>query len=223
MSEKAFDQGYYDRLYHEGDRTFEKPLTSAYQPLFRKVVDFARKEQLRSVLEVGCGSGVLAEMLITAGIEYCGFDFSPVAIEKARSRNSKGQFSVADATDPGSYPPDYDGIVCCEVLEHIEDDLKVIERWRNGCPCICSLPNFDYESHVRFFRSEEEIERRYGDLLDIRQIVRITSSPSANLTWSEYFRRIRWARNQPTRVLGIFGINRFSWYGGWFVFLASRR
>jgi hypothetical protein len=76
---------------------------------------------------------------------------------------------------------------------------------------------------VRYFRSPEQIVQRYGRLLDISQIDRVTTSPSANLTWAEYFRRVRWARNQPTRLLGILGINRFEWYGGWFVLVGRRR
>jgi len=223
MTEKEFGYDYYDRLYREGDRNFDRPLTSPYYPLFRKVVELMRKEGLRSVLEVGCGSGVLAEMLIADGVVYQGFDFSPVAVDKARTRNPEGRFNVGDATDPACYQLAYDGIVCCEVLEHIEGDLTAIENWKEGSICVCSVPNFNYESHVRYFRSEEEVGQRYGRLLDIRQIERVATSPSANLTWAEYFKRIRWARNEPTRLLGILGINRFDWSGGWFVFVGRRR
>lgn len=223
MSEKQFGQDYYDRLYEQDARNFDRALTSPYYPLYRKVVELLRREGLRSVLEVGCGSGVLAEMLIAEGLAYDGFDFSPVAVDKARTRNPEGRFFVGDATDPASYRLSYDGVVCCEVLEHIEGDLTAIEHWKAGSICVCSIPNFDYESHVRYFRSPEQIRQRYGGLLDISQIDRVTTSPSANLTWAEYFRRVRWARNQPTRLLGIFGINRFEWYGGWFVLVGRRR
>ncbi len=214
---------YYDQLYLTGDRTYERPLTSPYYRLYRKVIELIRRERLSSVLEVGCGSGVLAEMLIADGVCYDGFDFSPIAVGKAQRRNPEGRFFVADAADPMPYQLSYDGLVCCEVLEHIDGDLTAIEHWKSGTICVCSVPNFDYESHVRFFRSEEEIGRRYGGLLDIWRFERVTTSASANLTWSEYFRRIRWARNQPTRLLGIFGINSFAWYGGWFVFVGRRR
>jgi 2-polyprenyl-3-methyl-5-hydroxy-6-metoxy-1,4-benzoquinol methylase len=184
--------------------------------LFCKVTELLREQGIRAVLEVGCGSGVLAQMLIADGAAYDGFDFSPMAIEKARSRNPSGRFFVGDATDPACYGANCDGIVCCEVLEHIDGDLTAIQHWNSGAPVICSVPNFDFESHVRFFRLEDEIVQRYGGLLDIQRIERFPASASANLTWAEYFRRIRWARNEPTRLLSILGVNRFEWYGNWF-------
>ena len=54
----------------------------------------------------------------------------------------------------------YDAIVCLEVLEHIEHDLDVIANWKSGPECICSVPNFDYPTHVRWFRHEADIVSR---------------------------------------------------------------
>ena len=222
MTEPQFGPQYYDRFYLK-DRNSTRPLTSPYRPLYRKVCELLRQQGMRAVLEVGCGSGVLAEMLIADGVDYQGFDFSPVGVEKARSRNPGARLFVGDATEPASYRASYDGIVCCEVLEHIDGDLTAIGHWKSGTRCVCSVPNFDYEGHVRFFRSEEEVAQRYGGLIDIGHVERITGSASANLTWAEYFRRIRWARNEPRLLLGILGINRFEWYGGWFMFVGRRR
>lgn len=223
MAEKQLSARHYDRLYLTDDRTYEHPAASPYYVLYRKIVDLVRQERLCSVLEVGCGSGVLAELLIGSGVHYQGFDFSLVAIEKARERNRAGRFFVGDAVDAAAYEQLYDGLVCCEVLEHIDDDLIAMRCWKSGTVCICSVPNFDYESHVRFFSSEEAILRRYGAMLDIRRIERVPKSARAGLTPTEYLRRIRWARDNPRVFLGILGINAFAWYGGWFVFVGRRR
>jgi 2-polyprenyl-3-methyl-5-hydroxy-6-metoxy-1,4-benzoquinol methylase len=223
MLTKGLHKEFYDHLYSVDDRTYGRPLTSPYYPLYKEACRAVLQAKLHSILEVGCGSGVLGEMLIEAGLSYGGFDFSTIAVSKAKARSPGGNFYVGDATDPAAYQPSYDGIVCCEVLEHIDGDLKAIELWKSRAVCVCSVPNFDGEHHVRFFRSEEEIVARYGRLLDIRSIARISKSARANLTASEYFRRIRWARNEPKRLLGILGINAFDWYGGWFVFVGQRR
>jgi SAM-dependent methyltransferase len=223
MSRTGAESRYYDEMYRSDDRTYENPRSSIYYPLFRKVLERVAKAQVGSVLEVGCGSGVLAQMLIGAGISYSGFDFSEVAVQKARALNPKGRFFVGDATDRTAYATPYEGIVCCEVLEHVEADLDAIRLWASGALCICSVPNFDYESHVRFFGTEREVVERYGSLIEIDEIERVPASARSGLTWRRYLRRLRWARNQPKRFLGMLGLNRFSWYGGWFVFVGRRR
>ena len=187
MSDKKADTSQYDRMYLTGDTTYERPLTSPYYPLYRKMLALCEREGLRSVLEVGCGSGVLAEMMIAAGLSYAGFDFSLVAVEKARRRNRGARFFVADATESGTYDLSYQAIVCCEVLEHVDADLEMIGRWRPGTVCVCSVPNFDYPTHVRLFRSDAEVRQRYGGLLEIESIDRVAKSASANLCWRVIF------------------------------------
>ena len=113
--------------------------------------------------------------------------------------------------------------MCCEVLEHIESDLSAIELWRSGTICICSVPNFDYDTHVRFFASEAEVIHRYQGLIEVFQVERVEKSARANMSWPAYLKRLRWARNEPKRFLGMLGINSFDWYGGWFLFTGRRR
>lgn len=215
--------GYFDEAYRTGDRTYDDPTRSPYYPLFRGLVERLKRAGAANVLEVGCGSGVLAEMLIRAGLAYRGFDLSAVGVEKARCRNPGADIWVANAADPRCYAGQFDAIVCCEVLEHIEEDLDVIALWPKGSLCVCSVPNFDHEDHVRFFRTKSEILQRFEDALEMQSIDRFVKSPSAGLTWSGYFRRIRWARENPKTLLGILGLNRFNWYAGWFAFVARRR
>ena len=130
---------------------------------------------------------------------------------------------MANALDPSAYAADYTGIVCTEVLEHIERDLDAIRLWKPGAWCVCSVPNFDYRGHVRFFRREEDIRARYGDLIDISSLTRIAKPAFRGTTPSAYVRRLRWARDDPRKFLGILGINRFNWDAGWFLFAGRRR
>lgn len=222
----------YDTLYEQDDATYDNPRASPYYRLFRRVTDIAVMKPIVSVLEVGCGSGVLAELLIRNGMAYRGFDFNRIAVEKAKRRNGIPEHYVADATSPYAYitPPSaypggaaYDAIVCCEVLEHIPGDLEAIKLWRSGATVIASVPNFPYETHVRHFRNEDEIRRRYGHLIDIEWIERITKSPWTGLSWSHRFKRLRWARENPRELAGMLGINRFNWYAGWFLIVGRRR
>jgi len=220
---KNFGPDAYNELYDYDYWGRNDPATIPYRKLFRRVANIVRQNSIRNVLEVGCGSGVLAEMLIDSGVSYHGFDFNSIAVEKARTRNGIGKHYIADATDPASYKHDYDGIVCCEVLEHINEDLQTIRLWKPGTFCVCSVPNFDYPTHVRFFRGESEVIERYCKLLNIERIERLAKSPAAVLSWSMYFRHLRWARNNPKRFVALLGINQFNWHGGWFIFTATRR
>ena len=214
----------YEEMYAHDDRTYEHPQSSPYYPLFVAAVKAVLASGGRSVLEVGCGSGTLAQMVIKQGLEYRGFDYAHTGVEKARRRNPGANFAWGDATTAAPYAQPYDTILCCEVLEHVDRDLDVIRQWQPGSKVVCSVPNYDYESHVRFFRTEEEVRRRYEDLISFSSIKRLAKSQSAGLTAREYLRRVRWARQDGwRRVLGVLGINAFDWSGGWFIFTGTRR
>ena len=213
----------YDWMYENDDETYNNPRTSQYYKMYQKTLAMVLESGVKSVLEVGCGSGTFSQMMVKAGLSYTGFDFSPVGVRKAQARDPRTEYFVGDATDPACYARPFDAIVCCEVLEHLADDLAAVERWPSGAAVFCSVPNFDDATHVRLFRSETEVLDRYGGLMQISHIERIAKSARANLGLSAYFRRLRWARDNPKRVLGMLGINAFDWYAGWFVFAGRRR
>ncbi len=132
-------------------------------------------------------------------IEYRGFDFSQIAVKNAAQRLGKsGVVFVGNALEPEAYSSyDYDCIVCTEVLEHIEQDISAVKLWKPGTFCICTVPNFDYSTHVRFFQNEKEVRERYGGLIAIDLIVRTAKPLFRGMTFREYFRDLRWARTIP--------------------------
>jgi 2-polyprenyl-3-methyl-5-hydroxy-6-metoxy-1,4-benzoquinol methylase len=217
----------YDAMYRSGghEGVYELPYRrSRYYPLFRAVLAELRRRDARSLLEVGCGVGTFASMLFEKSeIAYAGFDFSPVAVDTAIKRTGRADaFYVGDATTASSYARDYATIVCTEVLEHIESDRRAVELWRPGTDCICSVPNFDSSTHVRYFSSENDVRQRYGDLIDIRSIHRIKLPALTDLSSRSYLQAIRWNRYRPKRLLDIFGFSSFD-EGGWFLFAGTRR
>jgi 2-polyprenyl-3-methyl-5-hydroxy-6-metoxy-1,4-benzoquinol methylase len=165
----------YDRQFSESAAADRHYSRSVHHRLYRRVCQRLEAMPSQRILEVGCGTGAFAHCLMeTSSLVYRGFDFSEVGVEEARRRTGRHDcFFVADARRAETYERPYDTIVCLEVLEHIQHDLDVIANWRLGCECICSVPNFDYATHLRWFRTEEEIVSRYGGLISIRQIERI--------------------------------------------------
>lgn len=80
----------------------------------------------RDVLDFGCGPGHLFRHLVKRAptIRYFGMDFSPGSVEHLRRQwGTQPQFIGAAAV--GSFPVTldrtFDVIVCCEVIEHLDD------------------------------------------------------------------------------------------------------
>lgn len=159
--------GYYDDMYATGEDRYRTPYyLCKYYFLWTVIADRVRRAGARRVLDIGCGPGRLAALLLEQGVgEYVGVDFSPVAVEMA-GRNvpdPRATFLVGDARDAAIHAAhDYDILICTEVLEHVEADLEIVSRFRPGRRCICSVPNFPYPSHVRHFADAAEVAARYG-------------------------------------------------------------
>lgn len=222
----------YDQLYSSvGDDNraygaYDRPYwNSHYYPLYKAVFEEVVRLGGQKILEVGCGSGSFAHLLFDKSrLDYHGFDFSDAAVNKARVRTGKAdRFSVARAGDNAAMQRSHDTIVCLEVLEHIEEDLKVVEGWKPGCICVCSVPNFDQADHVRFFRHEDEVRERYARLIDLEHVQRIPRALVRGRGWGEYLRQLRWSRNDPKRLLAMLGYKTFENLAGWIIFSGRRR
>jgi SAM-dependent methyltransferase len=142
--------GFYDRRYRE---KASKRLPYHLQPYYGLWTVIADRVRHRAVLEVGCGPGHLAALLADQGVRpYVGFDFSPAAIDLAKTQRPDLDFRVADAFTTDLFrTAQYDTIICTEVLEHIERDRELIARWPSGIRCLCSVPDFPGKAHVRHF------------------------------------------------------------------------
>lgn len=219
----------YDSMYTEGgfEGVYNLPYRhSAYYPLFQRVLKVVQESNAQSILEVGCGSGAFAHMVMeNTTLDYRGFDFSSVAVEKSKARTGRNDaFFEGDATSAAAYEGrPYDCIVCTEVLEHVEKDLEAIARWPAGTLCVCSVPNFDADSHVRFFRSEEEVRNRYGSLIDLKNIVRVKKPALSDTSTRSILRALKWNRYRPRMLMEILGIGSFDGLGGWFLFWGHKR
>ncbi|RJR26594.1 class I SAM-dependent methyltransferase [candidate division WWE3 bacterium] len=83
-----------------------------------------------NILEVGCGTGNLTQSLQKYG-NVKGFDISPHAVEYCRNKGLENihlqDISVLDHTP---YSNQFDLILALDVLEHIQDDLNVMQKVR---------------------------------------------------------------------------------------------
>jgi 2-polyprenyl-3-methyl-5-hydroxy-6-metoxy-1,4-benzoquinol methylase len=81
--------------------------------------------------EVGCGEGELAIRLAGRGIRVRGTDAFPQVLDEARTRADAAGVEIDfEATPVEQLEParhDAELIVCCEVLEHLEDPERALD------------------------------------------------------------------------------------------------
>jgi SAM-dependent methyltransferase len=101
--------------------------------------DLSKAQLGRRVLEVGCGLGNFTERLLDRD-RVIGIDIDPNCIEHHRARFARQphiESRVLDALDPAFLDlrrEAIDSVVCLNVLEHIEDDLTVLQRMQQILP-----------------------------------------------------------------------------------------
>jgi 2-polyprenyl-3-methyl-5-hydroxy-6-metoxy-1,4-benzoquinol methylase len=120
-----------------GGNVYDKYATS--NPIERRLVagfigqlcELVRGSGAREAHEVGCGEGELALRLAGLGLAVRGTDASAEVIEEARRRARAAGVAIDYRTAPvESLEPRYDAaelIVCCEVLEHLDDPEAALE------------------------------------------------------------------------------------------------
>src|SRR5260370_31632558 len=104
------------------------------------------------------------------------------------------------------------------MLEHVDRDLGIIRLWRDATWCVCSVPNFDYAGHVRFFNTTGEVTTHYGGLIDIEGIIKIPPPIIPDHRIASCFQNFPWSRNNLKDPIGFLVIQTFSRVGGGFLF-----
>lgn len=74
----------------------------------------------RSLLDAGCGIGLLSGAFVEQGFDVVGIDFSETAIERARAGGIRAQFSVSTLSGL-NLDQQFDVITAVDVLLHIVD------------------------------------------------------------------------------------------------------
>jgi SAM-dependent methyltransferase len=121
-----------------GGNVYDKYATK--NPIERRLVggfmgelaELVERTGVSGVHEVGCGEGELSLLLARRGLEVRGSDAAAEVIDEARRRAAAARLEVEFKAAPISeLAPEADAadlIVCCEVLEHVDDPGASLER-----------------------------------------------------------------------------------------------
>ena len=134
-------------------------------------------EKYTPIIDFGCGSGQFDELAIKGGWKYrLGLDFSKIAVNKAKERNSGHieHFMIGNLYSDDLWHKInntfYGVAVFCEVLEHLYKDKWVLNQIQSGKRIVFTVPNFDCDSHVRWFDTMDDVRGRYEGIIDIEWI-----------------------------------------------------
>lgn len=138
----------------------------------RLIQSLLRTVQFESVLDVGCGDGLVLSQLRKdyPGVRLAGTEFSSVAVEMTKSRNPGVEIFQLDLS-LGFLDDPFDLVLCIDVLEHIPDDLTALKHLQRMTSKYLLLavplgPLFPQEKillgHVHGY-SRQEVDQKIGD------------------------------------------------------------
>lgn len=181
--DEAFDEGLYDYY----SRRADWPLDDVYRPINRQRIadlldDLARRVRGRTLLDVGCGAGIVVHVATARGWHARGIDLSSPAIAIAKRFNA-----TCERLD--FFAPDLDGerfdvIVMSELIEHVPSPARFLRRASEllvpGGIVYLTTPNFQsltwplvgtawsvvHEQHLSYFtpRTFRALVRQHTDL-----------------------------------------------------------
>jgi trans-aconitate methyltransferase len=180
----VLDAAWYDVAMTEPDAPAmlpleESPWLAMYEALATMI------EPHEEVVDLGCGTGRLIELLYRQGhyARITGVDWSAAALAEAQSYAKPGDDRTVQnlrvdspswlLSDLVDWKPDPERAgntvyVCSEVLEHLNDDLDLVCRLPPGHRFLFTVPNFDSEAHIRTFIGVGDVWERYAGLVMFR-------------------------------------------------------
>lgn len=175
--EKERDGRFWDREYTRKDTLKYKLTTISYKytNCWDLFVDTIMTKSV--VIDLGCGPGNFAKYLHEKGFigKYIGYEFSEEAIGMASNLKLPDNFTfklqkvtpeMMDVITKTVKVEENTCIIAIAVLQHMRDDIEILEAIPDEIPMIITLVRNAGVSHLRFFNKASDAEERYGTIFD---------------------------------------------------------
>lgn len=142
---------FYDSYHEKNDQYFAviRENNFTYYYIQKAIHQIYEEAAPKSVLDVGCGVGTLAFYLAAKGSKVDGYDVSPRAIgiaEKYKKISGEKRINFYNKdVQKENFTNKYDLVICTEVIEHLENDEKMLKTLygllREGGNLLLSTPS----------------------------------------------------------------------------------
>ena len=172
-------------------------------PLRLSWIDNHAKLEGKTVLDIGCGGGILAESMADAGATVTGIDLSEKALGVARlhllENGKKVDYRMISAEELASQEPDtFDIVTCMEMLEHVPNPASTIA----ACATLAKP-----SGHVFFSTINRNPKAYVFAILGAEYILRML--PKGTHDYAKFIKPselARWAKSvglQPDELIGM--------------------
>lgn len=117
-----------ERIYNHGADRLRAPERVEKLEVERVVDSCLNGSNIKSLLDIGTGSGLFAEAFNNRGVEVAGVDIKPEMIEAAKRFVPKGDFRVSPAEKLPFDDKTFDAIFLGVVFHEVDDYKKTLEE-----------------------------------------------------------------------------------------------
>ena len=166
--------GKFEEMYQHFEDPWEQSTRELY--CYEKTIglEIIKNNNLKKVLELGCGHGHYTRKIKNFASTSIGVDISETAINKAKIIYPECEFIVSDITNPNLYV-DVDCIMMIEITWYVLEKLEIFKNIiskHKGVSFFHTLNTYPPKIQkygVDYFTNNEEIMKYFSDVIDIEE------------------------------------------------------
>ena len=116
-----------------------KPLHQLNPVRLAYIMEKSQNLMAKTVLDVGCGGGILAESMAKVGADVTGIDLADESLGVAKLHALESGLAnlkyekIPVEQHANEHAGEYDVVTCMEMLEHVPDPQAIVEAVANAC------------------------------------------------------------------------------------------